>query len=455
MASMGEQFHQYYVPGDDALENAIKSGMVVPDTNVLLSLYRFQPVARENLFQALEKVADRLWAPHQVGFEFNERRLDVMRDQETYFSKTQKDLDDMANTLQGRVRNFRAQIALSQKSVEEIEDGITLLRDLLTEAIKKAEADNEVRLSNHASDDILARVLGMFPDGRMGDPMEPGEYEAVIKEAERRKQSKIPPGFMDKGPGDYLVWRQIMNEAKERKLPVVLVTDDRKEDWYWIYGGKTLGARRELRKELMDEAGVPLFIMTTDTFLRHADTYLGVPLNPETVSQVFHGRLANTGWIDDVRIYAEGHLEPGTPLEEQLAAQVDSARLTSVLEMLPRVDRELLLSMLTGEGIPPDDLGHLLSHPIQESVVLPELMITLGFSADELWEEARETSPMRARRIAELVLARLDGRAQGWLPAFDPVKDSALRRFYRSALPKRGVPRPDKWQRLDDDTPER
>lgn len=290
MASLAEQFQHYYIPDDAAVEEAILTGLIVPDTNVLLSLYRFQTEARENLFDALEIAEGRLWIPHQVGYEFHERRLDVMRDQESYFARTQEDLDKLIDQVQGRARNFRARIALNEDSLKEIEEGIACLRDLVAKAVKKAETANEVRLSGHASDHILARVLGMFPDGRVGDPMPPDELGRARKEATRRVEEKIPPGYKDAkktdASGDYLLWRQLLKKAKERKIPVVLVTDDRKEDWYWIYGGQVLGARRELRREMMAEADVPLLIMTTETFLRHADAYLGVPLRPETVNQV-------------------------------------------------------------------------------------------------------------------------------------------------------------------------
>ena len=74
-------------------------------------------------------------------------------------------------------------------------------------------------------------------------------------------------------------------EAKERKLPVVFITDDTKEDWYQKYNGRTLGARRELREEMMSQAGVPLFIMTTETFLHHAGKYLNAEVSQETVDQ--------------------------------------------------------------------------------------------------------------------------------------------------------------------------
>jgi hypothetical protein len=77
-----------------------------------------------------------------------------------------------------------------------------------------------------------------------------------------------------------------MSEAANRRLPVVFITDDsRSDDWYRREHGLTLGARYELRAEMTHEAGVPLLMMTTETFLRHAKTYLDATVSDETVDQ--------------------------------------------------------------------------------------------------------------------------------------------------------------------------
>ena len=102
MASLRDQFEHFYVSDEDAEKTAIQTGLVTPDTNVLLNLYRFQAGARDELFGALEKLGERLWIPHQVALEFYRRRLDVIAEQEKYFNDTRKDL-----TLVGDLRESR------------------------------------------------------------------------------------------------------------------------------------------------------------------------------------------------------------------------------------------------------------------------------------------------------------------------------------------------------------
>jgi hypothetical protein len=287
---MRDQFSHFYAYDEDAIATAMRTGLVVPDTNVLLSMYRLQARARDELFGALEKVSDRLWVPHQVGLEFHRNRLNVMKDQEGYFAKTKDEFDKSIKGFGENVQAFKRRLSLDDGHVEKIRDALANLGELVADAVSKASELSEVRLKDHALDPVRDRIDVLF-DNRVGSPMEPGELEEARKEADRRGNDGIPPGYKDKDKtkgdpaGDYLVWRQLITEAKTRNLPVVFVTDDTKEDWYQREQGLTLGARRELREEMKREVGVSLLMMTTETFLRHAKTYLNAEVSPETVDQ--------------------------------------------------------------------------------------------------------------------------------------------------------------------------
>jgi len=78
MANLRDQFTPYYAPDDEAVAAALRTGLVTPDTNVMLAAYRFERHARDELLAALEKLEDRLWIPHQVALEFHRNRLGVI-----------------------------------------------------------------------------------------------------------------------------------------------------------------------------------------------------------------------------------------------------------------------------------------------------------------------------------------------------------------------------------------
>lgn len=287
MPSLRDQFEHFYLPDEQAVATAMKTGLVTPDANVLLALYRFQSEARDELFGALEKLGERLWIPHQVGLEFHRNRLNVMYEQQEFFSRTEQELDRLVEGMRGKVRAFGARIALSEDQVAGVEENIRQLQERVTRLVLGA-AEANVYTGGHASDEILARIEALL-GSRVGEPMEKAELEAAREEGMRRVDADLPPGYMDKRKpdptGDYLIWRQLMNEAKVSKLPVLFITDDRKEDWYRREHGLILGARHELREEMAQEAGVPLHMMTTETFLRLARTHLNAAVSEETVDQ--------------------------------------------------------------------------------------------------------------------------------------------------------------------------
>lgn len=187
-----------------------------------------------------------------------------------------------------KLKAFANRIAMPQLRAQELEQMIRGVHSQVKSQVIKAEEANEVHLGRHNSDELLTRLEALF-DGRVGEPMQPDVLAEARKEAKRRIENKIPPGYAEKDKadpsGDYLVWKQLLGEAAVRRVPVVLVTDDRKEDWVRREHGLTLGPRPELYEEMAAAASVPFFLMSTATFLRHAREYLSASVSPETVNQ--------------------------------------------------------------------------------------------------------------------------------------------------------------------------
>lgn len=336
MPGMRDQFESFYSPDEQAVATAMKTGLVVPDTNVLLAAYRFQATARDELLSLFDKVGDRLWIPHQVGLEFHRNRLGVIASQEAYFAKAQKELGDSIATLRSRVRAFRAKIALSDEDVKDIEDTIGHLRALIEAQVSKAEEANEIRLDDHASDAVLAIIDTLF-ENRVGKPMEPAELEEAREEGVRRVKARIPPGYKDKDKddptGDYLVWRQLLTEAAKQKPPaVVFITDDsRSDDWYQEVNGRTLGARRELREEMTREAGVPLLMTTTQGFLVQGGKHLNFKVSPGTVDQAKElPAVFNVRYLKDLHA---SHMEHTESLHEALLRAIRTGEMVSPPEL--------------------------------------------------------------------------------------------------------------------------
>ncbi|MGW7499712.1 PIN-like domain-containing protein [Streptomyces luteogriseus] len=67
---MFDGFAEYRTPSVEDYQRLFSFGLVVVDTNVLLTLYRSNQRTREDLLTVLDRLRERLWVPHQVLAEF-------------------------------------------------------------------------------------------------------------------------------------------------------------------------------------------------------------------------------------------------------------------------------------------------------------------------------------------------------------------------------------------------
>src|SRR6185437_14851219 len=104
-------------------------------------------------------------------------------------------------------------------------------------------------------DEIRDQITALF-EGRVGSRYDEKRLAEIYTLGAKRYEQKIPPGYEDtkKGGtrqyGDLVVWNEILDYGKERKRPVVFVTSDSKEDWWWKQGQFTIGPRPELIQEV-------------------------------------------------------------------------------------------------------------------------------------------------------------------------------------------------------------
>ena len=82
------------------------------------------------------------------------------------------------------------------------------------------------------------------------------------------------------------MWFQVMDKAKKDKRPMILVTDDRKEDWWRKSEGKTIGPYPDLLTEMSSVAGIPFYIYAGDPFLQYARIYLNQSIAEEVIDEV-------------------------------------------------------------------------------------------------------------------------------------------------------------------------
>ncbi len=250
-------------------EEIWEKGTLTVDANVLLDLYRYHPEIRDALIGALRAFEGRRWLSHQAASEFVRNRARAA----AVVSKELSDADGDLNSLQAATTkatdDLRGRRPLSrhvgQRLKEDVEAAIRIARTAIEEQ-RARDADGA------SSDAVLHEVLSLF-DGCVGSMPAEVELAERHKEAERRIKEKVPPGFADVkkddagAHGDYLMWHQVLQQAKSSAKPMIFVTSERKEDWWERAHGKTVGPRHELLEEAHRIAGVPVLLYRTNAFI--------------------------------------------------------------------------------------------------------------------------------------------------------------------------------------------
>lgn len=303
---MRDAFAAYYLPTDRAFKELWDEGTLVLDASALLGLYRLPLTAREAVLGALDKLSARLWVPFQAALEYQANRLAVIAAVTDKYCEADKAMDHLMNTFGDELAKLKLLLESSGTNAKLWSDE---LRSLLDKVLHERDPLQEA-LPDINGDDAVRNRLDALLESRIGSPpASQHELDKINDDGKKRYALKVPPGWADtkskmnqpphvfntlileRQYGDLYLWYQVIEHAMASKLKnLVLITDDRKEDWWWRVdraGTKTLGPRPELRQEIAAKAGVRLFWMyNTDSFLERAKQYLGLDVSAETIERV-------------------------------------------------------------------------------------------------------------------------------------------------------------------------
>lgn len=284
---MRDHFAAWYPLDDEQREKFIRDGLIALDANILLDLYRMNSEARQDLLSLLTQLGDRLWVPNQAALEFHRNRFNVIYDQHEIIERTRKAISESANKLREAVNQLRDHPVMDRRLLRStIDSAFAQINAYLDEVCK--EPVLSIEAANH-EDHILNAITELL-NGRVGKKYDTDRMARVAADAKKRIQDKRPPGYADakkeedKKVGDYVLWRQLMDEASQRRMPILLITNDQKEDWYRRLHGITIGPRPELIEEMLAEAGVAFHAQTLAGFIHTASVLRTV--KEATVSEV-------------------------------------------------------------------------------------------------------------------------------------------------------------------------
>ena len=285
---MKDLFPGHFKESDGHLREVWDTSLFVFDANILLNLYRYSDTTRSEFLRILEEIKNRVWLPHRAAEEYLNNRLSVIDQQEKSYDDTTKSIASLKSDLENaRQHPFVSSVTMTK---------VSQVFDELCEELKNNKSVHTARISN---DEIKNSIASIF-ENRVGSPFEKDKLEELILEGEERYKQKIPPGFKDGSKsgdsevfvekcrkyGDLIVWSQVIDKAIESKKGIVLVTDDKKEDWWERFKGKTVGPRPELVKEFKDRASNTFHMYQADRFLELARKNLDAQVSESVVEEI-------------------------------------------------------------------------------------------------------------------------------------------------------------------------
>lgn len=288
---MRESFPGYYRPTEEEFVELWEQALIVPDTNVLLTLYRLPVATRSQLLEILNKLKERLFISYQVGAEFQRNRLDVIEEQMRTYAEVEKAIDVFATNVGKEVREHPR---IDRADLEgRIAKGLKPIKKHL-EGLRQGHPD-PLTDSDPLGPDAVRDELDNLLEGRIGEPR---NLEKLAEEGGERYEGKVPPGWGDaKKPepdryGDLAIWLDVIAKAKAEGKPVILVTEDRKPDWWSIRDGKTIGPRPELIEEMREKAEQRLWMYGLPRFMEEAAKVLGIELNEDARGDIRRAETA-------------------------------------------------------------------------------------------------------------------------------------------------------------------
>lgn len=316
---MKDIFKGFYNPSEELLQKAWNSDetLFVFDTNVLLNLYGYAEQTREDFFELLKTLGNKLWIPFHVGLEYQRRRLEVIRDEKAIFNKINGNLEKIESVFRG---DFE-QLALKRRFPRLHENTEKLNKDISKSisSYKKSVSYWDDKQPCVRSHDSIREKLNELIHDKVGAPPESQQWlDELYKEGNERYENKIPPGYKDwkkseskentfsynglkydRQYGDLILWKQLIEKAKSDNVKnVVFVTDDSKEDWWYILesrGKKQIGPHANLQSEIYREAQLDIFHMyNTSTFLESGKQILNLGVHESSIHD------ANTMFLQSI-----------------------------------------------------------------------------------------------------------------------------------------------------------
>lgn len=218
--------------------------VIIPDTNVLLNLYRYSPEFSEFGLQCLQKVITNIYLPATVRIEFGKHCRAAFSDMEKRINNAGKSTEHQVTAARNKI--LSSCDPLERLHFPEVDVFRSKLETLLNQLAKTANEFFEERrgleLSSHywgGTDKVVELVKSIESYDHLFPAPTQEDIFLWCEEGQERYKNEIPPGFKDaknkdgvRKYGDLIIWKELLNFARIESKDIIFITDDVKADWW-------------------------------------------------------------------------------------------------------------------------------------------------------------------------------------------------------------------------------
>lgn len=234
--------------------------IIIPDTNVLLNLYRYSPEFSEFGIQCLKKVVSFLYLPETVRLEFGKHCRAEFANMKERINNASKGTEEQVRIARNKILSSCIPLERLQfPDVDDLRNELQTLLDKLACVAKEFFEDRKVlELISHYWGDV-DKVVELVKAIETYDHILPSPTQEEIfiwcEEGQTRYKKEIPPGFKDaknkdgvRKYGDLIIWKELLKFAHTQSKNIIFVTDDVKADWW-----ETQDNQRVFHSKLLSE----------------------------------------------------------------------------------------------------------------------------------------------------------------------------------------------------------
>ncbi|MEH6853177.1 PIN-like domain-containing protein [Priestia megaterium] len=223
--------------------------VIVCDTNVYLGLYRFSPDYANFALDCLREIQEHIMLPYTVKIEYNKHHHSLFKRRQDKIENSIEDTMKLIEKQQNSLKNSCATLITRQfpgahEFQDEIDEKYNELKTMLTDYFQERSVLTLIQ-DSWTNDVVKTFVERLVDSNQIMQDLTRDMIYSICEDGEKRYKKQVPPGHKDgktkdgiRKYSDLILWKEIIQFAKEKQKNIIFVTDDVKPDWWNIENDK-------------------------------------------------------------------------------------------------------------------------------------------------------------------------------------------------------------------------